>query len=468
MCPKLPIQLFLVSRAVYEDAFLVFYSLNRFVLRVHSVNEFRSLHLSQRALGSMTSLLIRLNSWPCPRGHEEAYMDDSQCLTCRTPTSKASPPLDITTRQGQDHKSSQESQASQDLLLAWGEFGNQLASSVSPGVLKLTFICDVTNKATAVAVLEPIERLPILKECTIRIGRHFDYELFEMARETALRTQESYIRTRGIFSFQRLPKELRLQILNFTSLGFYNSYTKANCSLHITGNKLVKQRCCLKCTDTFVDCCCVSIRAAYSSNCECRRIPFELSMVNKEMREDVIEVLLSQNCLQFNQDPEDTIRFFDYFPNGAPKFVRRIQLRFSENEIQEWNHNGYRQKLNNLMIFIKTHCSLTRLSVGVIVESYDLGCMVANDDETRFIYDVCCDITRALKILKELKDVQFELGWFLEMEPLMRKAILGPQHPKILNRPSSWPWIRSADGTMQLGFALPTWYKESDIMSDDD
>ncbi|KAH8593920.1 hypothetical protein B0O99DRAFT_626434 [Bisporella sp. PMI_857] len=457
VCPKLPLQLLLVSRAVYQEVFSAFYSRNKFLIRLHNTGDFESLHLSQKILNTMTSLLIRLNSWPCPRGHEEAYPDGSHCLTCKTPTADASLPLDIT------------SQAGQALLYEWRKFAERLALSISATQLKLTIICDVTDKTSGMAILEPLLRLPTIKQCVIRLGQHFDYELYELARKASFRAQGSYSEIQGSFPFQRLPKELRLQILKYTHLGYHNSYSEDDRFLQIERNKLVqssslflhqRKTCCRKCTETLIDCCCVPIRAAYSMNCECRQIPFELSLVNKEMRADVIEVLLSQNCFDFLQDPEETISFLSNFPQKTWKYFRRIQFRFSEQEVENWDQLGYYEKLTSLVIFIKNNFNLERLSITIVVESYDLGCFVDEDEDTRFIYNVYCDITQALSLLHELEDIHFKLGWFIDLEPLMKQAILTQQHPRCSSNRQQAVSLGVRRGP---AFALPSWYQEADF-----
>lgn len=456
ICPKLPLQLLLVSRAVYQEVFFVFYSLNKFVIRLHDASGFEYLHLGQHILSTMASLLIRLNCWPCPRGHEKSFPDGFNCWTCNTPTADADLPLDITSRAGQA------------LLYGWQRFAERLALSISPRQLKLTVICDVTDKTSGVAVLEPLLRFPTIKQCTLRLGRYFDYKLHELAREASLRVQGSYSETLGTFPFQRLPKELRLQILRYTHLGYHNSYSNVDRLLRIEGNRLVKgnslslhlkQTCCRKCTETLVDCCCVPTRAGYSLNCECRQIPFELSRVCKEMRTDVIEVLLSQNCFDFLQDPEETISFLSNFPQGTLKFCRRIQLRFSESEIEDWDQLYYREKLTGLVIFIRDNFDLERLSITVVIESHDLGCFVEETEDARFIYNVYCDIVQAMTLLHVLEDIQFKLGWFIDLEPLMEQAILGEQHPKYSSKQQAAPL-----GSGGPRFIIPTWYREVDFM----
>lgn len=458
LCPRLPLhRLLLISRAVYHDVFAAFYSRNNFVIRLRGAGGFESLHLGQHIQSTITSLLIRLNSWPCPRGHEVPYTTGLQCATCKFFTADADPPLDMT------------SQAGQALLHGWRRFAERLASSVSPGQLELTLICDVTDKASGMAVLEPLLRFPTLKQCVIRLGRHFNYELYQLAREASLRTQGLYSETRGIFPFQRLPRELRLKILGYTHLGDHNSYFKAHRLLQITKNRLVggqcfsyhgSKTCCRKCTVTLVDCCCAPVRAAYSSDCECRHIPFALSRVSKEMRADVMEVLLSQNSFDFIQDPDEIIGFLRNFPQGTLKHSRRIKLQFFETDLYDWDRLRYREKLTRLVVFIRDNFELRRLSITVTIDSFDCGAYEPEYEDTRYIYDIYRDMTRAFRLLHTLEDVQFDLGWFKDLEPVMKQAILGQQQPMCLPKPKPAVPSRRESGEW---FRLPTWYQEEDF-----
>lgn len=452
-CPKLPLLgLLLVSRAFYHDVFNAFYSRNYFVIRIHDARGYESFHVGQHIQSTLTSLLVRLNSWPCPRGHEETWGDGLRCATCNYNTTNADPPMDMTSRAGDD------------LLHWWRWFAKGLRSSISSNHLDLMLICDVTDKTSGMAVVEPLLTFPTLKRCTIRLGRRFNYELSQLAEEASLRAQALFIETQGTFPFQRLPKELRLQILSYTHLGDHNSYSEDSRLLKIVNNTLVKASrrittCCRRCTATLVDCCCASSRAAYSSTCECRQIPFALLFVSKQMKADTIQVLLSQNAFKFLQDPKETINFLRNFPQETLKYIRRTQFQFSEGEIMEWEKRGYREKLTQLVVFIRDNFEVSKLSITVILESWDIGCYAEDDEDLRFIYDIYRDITRALRQLPALEDVQFDLGWFIYLEPIMRRAVLGRGIPMGLSKPK----YSHPEGDPPVCFRLPTWYKRGDF-----
>jgi hypothetical protein len=50
-----------------------------------------------------------------------------------------------------------------------------------------------------------------------------------------------------------------------------------------------------------------------------------------------------------------------------------------------------------------------------------LAVFVEEEEDTRFTYNVHCDITQALSLLHALEDIHFELGWFIDLGPLMNR-----------------------------------------------
>ena len=78
LCPRLPTQLLFVSCGFYKDSFPVLYSKKKFILRAQSANDLGLiLRLNKYAPSMINSLLVRLNSWPCVRGHEDTTRDGS-------------------------------------------------------------------------------------------------------------------------------------------------------------------------------------------------------------------------------------------------------------------------------------------------------------------------------------------------------------------------------------------------------
>lgn len=257
-----------------------------------------------------------------------------------------------------------------------------IASAIIPAQLRLSLICDVADLDSGKAILEPLSRLPALKQCTIRSSQRPNYELNTLARNASAQTTHSFVQGPQPFPFEQLPRELRLHILGYTHLASHNSYHESDSLLRIQEGKLVKanvgfvhqfNKCCRKCTETIIDCCCPSARAAHSTTCTCRHLPFELFFVNKEMCQDARAVLLHQNCFGFLQDPKKTIAFLSRFPARSLKYVQRIQFRFSRKEVSTWAQQDYSHKWLTLVTFLKGHFKVLELAIVVVLETFDLG-----------------------------------------------------------------------------------------------
>jgi len=457
-CSKLPTQLLYVSRGFYEDSFLVLYSSNKFVLRAQSSEDLGLLmRLNSHVLATMNSLLIRLNSWPCLRGHDDALPDNVTCFNCNNSLSNSNYALNVTSPTGRR------------LLAEWTKLSLHLASSITPKQMRLTFICDVVDFGSAKLIIEPISRLPPLKQCTIRLSREPNYELSALARDTSAQITQSFIRSSQPFPFRRLPRELQFSILGYTHLGRHSNYHSSDDLLRIEKGKLVRSnrgyvspfsKCCRKCTETLIDCCCFSAHAAYTATCACRRIPFGLFFVDKEMRRDALAMLLDQNCFDFMQDPEKTIDFLSRFPIESLGHIQQIQFQFTEMEFDEWTEKDYSRKWLALVSFLKCHLKVRQLSIVVIADTFDLGCGAYYGDKTREIYDIYCEITRPLRMLGGVRNMRFDLGWLRELGPLMSRAVAGEGHEEL------YPELVFIMGRYSPGRVVPHWLRKTDFTRD--
>lgn len=213
-----------VSRRVGDEGLNVLLRTNRFVVRARAG---RPEMLAPLATGipeahqaRMTSLLVRLNCWPCPWGHDETRThprrSPDNCCVCAAHTSEADPAL------------SSSCSAGLDMLEAWELVCARLGSGLRPRRLDLTLICDIDPAAdggVASRLLDPLRcYLPLLRSCTLRLGHSSkERNLARMAGQAALAlvgigTVESSQNTKP-FPFDRLPWELKIRILRYTHLG---------------------------------------------------------------------------------------------------------------------------------------------------------------------------------------------------------------------------------------------------------
>lgn len=410
VCPGIPTALLRVSRAIYAEAISVFASRNKFLLRAHTGPDLILLQtMSGDILSAMTSLLVRLNSWPCRRGHSmnEDIDDCETCEICYTPLSQADPAMDATTQEGQD------------LIECWTTICKRMSLVIRPGRLKLAFFCDVDSIETARQVIDPLRNLPTLDQCTIRLGREKDSNLRRLAEDTSDEMTQKLLPIPGPFPFERLPRELRHRILSFTDLAFgkyhedYNAVRISGCKLNMgraysINDATITDSCCWECTDTLVDCCCPKRYAAYSAPCVCRQLPLlDLFSVSKHMFEDAFQVFYSNNCFEFPHDPKYALVFLTSQSKEALSLIRRLRFVFHLLDVVQWDCSGYSEHWQSLVRFIKDNFNVPNLSI----EINTIGArefLRGGDASRSIIYDMYCDIWRALHLMPNLNDLYFE------------------------------------------------------------
>lgn len=270
-CPRLPLELLRVSRRIGDEALDVLVSTNRFVVRARAGRPEMlaplAVHIPEAHLARMTSLVVRLNCWPCPWGHDETRKwprnSPNHCCLCSTHNSAADPAL------------SSSCSAGLDMLDAWELICARLGSGLRPRQLDLTLICDIDpadDGSAASRLLDPLRcYLPLLRSCTLRLGRASkERNLARLARKTALAlvgigTEEPSQNTKP-FPFDRLPWELKTRILKYTHLGppSLAGYDPDLERLDVVNGRVLQRRlryalshddrkCCDRCTGTFLD-----------------------------------------------------------------------------------------------------------------------------------------------------------------------------------------------------------------------
>lgn len=160
------------------DVLSVLTGYNRFVLRAHKAQELKLLQgMKHNALASMKHLVIRLNCWPCPRGHipdqANCYTDNDTCSKCNSTLSHGDPVLGLSKPE------------SRELLEGWRVICKNLSAAVPAGQLTMPFVCDTDNLDTAKNVVQPLLTLPKLRNCAIRLGRRPNLDLSALAESTS-------------------------------------------------------------------------------------------------------------------------------------------------------------------------------------------------------------------------------------------------------------------------------------------
>ena len=495
-CAASPVSLFRVCRLIHDESMPVFYEKNKFKLLGRCPADLRLfLRLAPRAVASLTSLLIRLNCYPCVLGHDD--MDTKgQCLFCGSREYYSDQLL--TDAEPMDRK----------MLDQWRRVCSYLAQSIQPGRLSLTLICDTEYEAAAKAVVEPLLTLPRLKKCTIRLGRQRNSALEDIARQACSQAMGHSTQTIP-FRFFDLPRELRLRILEFTDLGVKHK-DESICIVNGKRINKVSQRnqhrtCCWRCNDTRDNCCCPTVYAATSIDCVCRLVPLELFSVNRMMRIESEKVFFSMNCFEFDQTPLQsraysfsvncfefdqallqsraysdafgllprTLDFLRGLNSNAVKSIRRIRIVFDDSPIKNWDYT-LKDRWRRLVEFIKENLTITNLCLTITMkETNERRLNPSSKTHQRLVYDAYHEIVRQLQILQGLRDLHLEFSWFQDLEAPLERYLMGPYYNslegnKFSKRPRSLRYPESQTMILRQvnGSDLPAWLVSAEFQHD--
>ncbi|CAH0059075.1 unnamed protein product [Clonostachys solani] len=431
LCPEFPKQLLLVCKALHQEVQKVLYGDNKFVLCTHGdpggLGALKT--LSKDAICSLRYLLVRLNSWPCPRGHSRANLKMNRCQICPNSVSQSDPEL------------SAGDNASELILKEWETICQSL-SHIPPGHLQLEFICDVSDADTARRVLQALDSIPRLKECIIRLGRKPNHALQSIATETATRVAAKSSISQP-FHYFGLPQEVRLRILWYTNLGLGGSFLPSQKSLHVVNGKLDQRfassgmhtsdavrSCCLQCSFTKLHCSCPLKYAAYSPYCQCRSLPLELFHVSRQMAQDASEVLYSMNIFRFRGSFSDTKNMLSMIPGESLKQLKRIEFDLDTMQTLHWDK--HKADWRDLLSFISTHCDHTRLHLKITVDPGDYEVVRETEEVEEAMVDFYAAYVDLIRAIKEaglgLQDFHLFLPLFFDLEPVLERYIMGPDY----------------------------------------
>lgn len=345
-------------RTIYNEMSTLLYSSNAFFIRYWDQQSLEPLrNLTSHSLSKIKRLKIVLNEASCPTGyggglkwrmasrdHEACPIDtrygggrvawsmafhqeratkcDSEgCLEGRNIPLKSGQPL------------------AETVLNEWYATIGHLISCIAPKTLELCLICDVDPKDIEVAkcVVDPLARLPLLRNCHLRLSRISTATLNDLARFTVLQVcgisdartsmlpqlgydisppSRTSSATASGSRLLALPQELRLRILEFTDLitpwkevtwsrqcrGFVASRSSCypldgqgeECPPHVHHGCQFNE-----CWDTYpnppLGCFCRVKHSAFSSGCKCWEPPQNLFLVCRALCIDSQVIFCSKN-----------------------------------------------------------------------------------------------------------------------------------------------------------------------------
>lgn len=217
-CAPLPWQLLYVSKSITDEVSSIFYSENHFSVFQDSLGGLSTLtSLPKSALADLRCLSICLNYFEpdpaqdCKRRNFGPKSWDFQCHATCTGSRK------------QRMFSKAKLHHEEPSIAEMQQLCRVLRSYIPPHQLKLSFTCDVDDIEIGEEVTYPLAQLPILRECSIRLGYLFfpdDKTDQTPLQQLAERTAISLITTpiQKPFNFPTLSPEIQLQILSHTSL----------------------------------------------------------------------------------------------------------------------------------------------------------------------------------------------------------------------------------------------------------
>ncbi|CAK7211623.1 hypothetical protein SCUCBS95973_001178 [Sporothrix curviconia] len=283
-CAPLPVDLLYVSHAVSEEVSHILYSENSFTISRSDVWGLRPLRsLSSHAAASLRNLTVRLNNCECVfafrfRGVHDIPPCHPLCASHRMHDA----PLSIHASQGKA------------IVEDWEALLRQWAVHIQPGQLRLDFVCDTANQATAEHMTKLLTAwLPRLRECSVRLRHRPDWTHHLLANETAtalLKKQQPALPPANKHSYSyRLPSEIILRILEFSDLvAPYELEWRPD-------GGFTPYDCCLACTATMDCCTCRRFHAASSTTCTCWTPPTALFLVSRRVHDLAMDVFYGRN-----------------------------------------------------------------------------------------------------------------------------------------------------------------------------
>ncbi|EXJ68389.1 uncharacterized protein A1O5_08181 [Cladophialophora psammophila CBS 110553] len=178
VCGPLPRGLLLVCRAIHIEVVTILYAENQFKISRSGPGGLKALsQLSPKALGAMTSLHVGLTACGCVLGQTCSPHEPNPliypCFSCH-PGCKC----------GVGSPFFSHNPSMRSLPQEWERLVLVLAAQLTPGRLRLSVVCDTLDHAAAQQILLPLERLPLLKSCAVRLGQQPDHHLRRLAQTT--------------------------------------------------------------------------------------------------------------------------------------------------------------------------------------------------------------------------------------------------------------------------------------------
>lgn len=360
-CDPLPWQLLYVSKAISDEVSSIFYSDNHFSIFRDSLGGLSGLNsIPRAALGTMRSLSICLNYVEQDSNLKgRKFGPESWDVRCHALCAGSKQQQLFTKAKRHDEAVSVEE---------LHKLCRLLQAHVQPNHLKLSFICDVADVEIAEQVIRPLSHLPLLRECSIRLGfLHFTplSEQIPLLQQLARKTADAMTHRPNpkAFRYTDLPTEIQLQILSHTSLITpYSLIWGLNTEIASTiSSPFFEPRtfpylsypsaseCCSKCSPSPASrrasliCSCWTAHAAFSSTCTCWRFPLSFFLVSKRMKDQAESIFYGRNDFWILPKWRNGSRkleiwnFLTWIPAYAKRYLRSLTWEMTWNVKEEWH-----------------------------------------------------------------------------------------------------------------------------------
>ena len=401
--PKLSLSLFYVCKEISHEACEVFYSLNKFQLRVVKAPDLLYLSGLSRAISSLRSLHVDFVS-------NEPGNNSPEGPNC--------PGALIRQFSFELHK---------------------ISEHIKPSQLSFALTAQSANLDTAEILLQTIKFLPQLEKCALSIGALRNMQIRSSVQTVGAQMVGRPVAHTSPFPFERLPKELRLSILQETDLVPDTHRFSTNGTIWVERFDFGplqgwarRNKCCSRCNDCLESCCCIWKPAAFSLTCICRPLPIALFTVNRQISYEAQEVFFSKNKFVLAR-PLSSIAFIEGLNSRQLALIRHLELYLqSQDTISGYFFEAEGEKIHSqwdhVIEMLRTRLNLEKLELRVDMTRFSDPTDYNEDNIDDLLKNRNLEILMHLKKLGGLHKLLIYLGYFKRSETDAEKAIMGQSY----------------------------------------
>ncbi|GAB0136165.1 hypothetical protein EsDP_00004477 [Epichloe bromicola] len=480
-CAPLPVALVYISRAISQEVLRILYSQNSFTISKSHASGLRPLkNLSTASLSCLRVLTVRLNNCECIyRGAFQPQRDmqgpEAHGLFSCHPQCQYygfhDRPLQSRARQ---HAA---------VLQEWQDVACRLAAHCRLDSLRLDFVCDTEDLATAQDVVDRLSPIKKLEACSIRLSRYPNWQHSALARETARRLMGRSSEKMPDSNKSRtyiLPPEVLFRILEYSEL-------LAPFDLEWNPDRgLSPFDCCKTCTTTLDCCTCSHYHGAHSQSCTCWRLPLSIFLVSHQVYDIAKTIFYQRNrfiilpkggrlddlqsCQALLSPLSD---FFESLPPRVTPLLRSIGLVVSlRDSMVAAEYNQLRADWAKVLTLLLTSCDPSTLSLNLYM-GHAWETVQGPQSETA-LHAVYRALTQNLEELSpNLRDLFIYLQWptyatadeTVRYSAKLEEAVLGSEYDsagrgKWTNLPRLWYDGMSREGLVLAADGRVIWPRE--------